>query len=248
MHERELVQQRKLGANKPLSHLICRYFAGPHGPAHLDYTEVWQAMRSFTEQRTEDCPDECWLLQHTPVYTLGQAGRSSHVINPGKIPIVRSDRGGQVTYHGPGQLLAYPLLDLRRLDIGARATVTRLESAVITLLARYGVQANGRRDAPGVYVGGGKIAALGLRLRRGCSYHGLALNLDLDLSPFCGIEPCGFADLAIVRLSDLTAHGPTASVARQLSDCLAVQFGYNGARFLTQHWPPALPQAPRPQP
>jgi lipoyl(octanoyl) transferase len=169
-----------------------------------DYGEIFAAQRSFTDTRGADTPDELWFLQHPPVFTQGQAGRAEHLLMPGNIPVVQSDRGGQVTYHGPGQLVVYVLLDLPRLGYGIRALVTRIENALIDTLAGYGVAAASRRDAPGVYVGEAKIASLGLRVRRGCSYHGLALNVDMDLEPFRRINPCGYAGL---RMTQLTEHG-----------------------------------------
>lgn len=168
-----------------------------------DYQDTWAAMRDFTDQRDADTPDELWLLEHPPVFTLGQAGRPEHVLDPGPIPVVRTDRGGQVTYHAPGQLVAYVLCDLRRCGLGVKALVHQLEGAAIDLLAGQGIRALARPDAPGVYVNGAKIASLGLRVRRGCSYHGLALNLTLDLAPFRRINPCGYAGLAVTRTADL---------------------------------------------
>jgi lipoyl(octanoyl) transferase len=160
-------------------------------------------MRHFCDRRRADTADEIWLMQHPPVYTLGLAGRREHVIAPVSIPIVHSDRGGQVTYHGPGQIIAYTLLDLRRLGIGPRELVRRLEQAVIGLLAERGIEATRRAGAPGVYVSCAKVAALGLRVRRGCSYHGLAVNVDLDLEPFSRINPCGYPGLPVTRFRDL---------------------------------------------
>jgi lipoyl(octanoyl) transferase len=160
-------------------------------------------MRAFTDARDADTADELWVLEHPPVYTLGQAGRREHVLNPGDIPVVESDRGGQVTYHGPGQVIVYTLIDLRRAGFGIREMVVKLENAVISMLAKHGLLGEGRRDAPGVYVDGAKIAALGLRVRRGCSYHGLALNIDVDLAPFDGIDPCGFPGLEVTSTAAL---------------------------------------------
>ncbi|WP_343032173.1 lipoyl(octanoyl) transferase LipB [Allochromatium palmeri] len=167
-----------------------------------DYTATWAAMRTFTDAREASTPDELWLLEHPPVFTLGQAGRPEHLLAPGTIPVIQTDRGGQVTYHGPGQLIAYLLLDLRRAGIGVKRLVERLEQSVIDLLAEQGVEAERRADAPGVYVAGAKIASLGLRVRNGCSYHGLALNVDMDLEPFSRINPCGYAGLAVTQLVD----------------------------------------------
>lgn len=169
----------------------------------VDYAATWAEMRAFTEARTAGSDDELWLLQHPPVFTLGQAGRPEHILAPGAIPVVQSDRGGQVTYHGPGQIVAYLLLDLRRAGLGVKGLVQLLEQAAIDLLADVGIQAQARSDAPGVYVAGAKIASLGLRVRRGCSYHGLALNVDMDLGPFARINPCGYPGLAVTQLADL---------------------------------------------
>ena len=160
-------------------------------------------MRAFTDARGGDSPDEVWLVEHPPVYTLGLAGRREHVHAPGRIPVVTTDRGGQVTYHGPGQAVVYVLVDLRRLGRGVRGFVHGLEQAVIDAVGRAGVVAARRPGAPGVYVNGAKLAALGLRVRRGCTYHGVAVNVDLDLAPFRGIDPCGYADLEVTRLHDL---------------------------------------------
>ena len=171
-----------------------------------EYTSVWTAMREFTDARNATTPDELWLTEHDPVFTQGQAGKAEHVLLPGDIPIVRSDRGGQVTYHGPGQLVAYPLIDIVRGGIGVRAFVTLLETTMIALLASYGVRGAARADAPGVYVDGMKIGSLGLRIRRGRAYHGLSLNVDMDLAPFARINPCGMAGMTMTQLSALTAE------------------------------------------
>lgn len=173
-----------------------------------DYHSVWQAMREFTDTRTVNSQDELWLVQHSPVFTQGQAGRPEHVLAPGDIPLVATDRGGQVTYHGPGQLVVYPLLDLRRLKIGVRELVTQLETAVVGLLASYGIDSAARPDAPGVYVDACKIASLGLRVRRGCSFHGIAINVDMDLEPFSRINPCGYNGLQMTQLRDLVQDRP----------------------------------------
>lgn len=181
------------------------------------YQSTWEAMREFTDERGPATPDELWLLEHDPVYTQGLAGRPEHVLNAGDIPLVQTDRGGQVTYHGPGQLVAYPLLDLKRLGIGIRTLVQTLEQAVIDLLSGHGITAERREGAPGVYVDGAKIAALGLKVRRGCSYHGLAFNIDLDLEPFSRINPCGFTNLPIVQLKDFVPDATVASAGREFS-------------------------------
>lgn len=177
-------------------------------------------MRAFTDAREADTPDELWLLEHPPVFTLGQAGRPEHLLAPGTIPVVQTDRGGQVTYHGPGQLVAYLLLDLRRAGIGIKRLVERLEQSVIDLLAEHGVAAERRADAPGVYVAGAKIASLGLRVRNGCSYHGLALNVDMDLEPFGRINPCGYAGLAVTRLVDHVPGITLTETAQALAEIL----------------------------
>ena len=168
---------------------------------------TWRAMQAFTDARTPDTGDEIWLTEHAPVYTLGLAGRPEHILRANAIPVLKVDRGGQVTYHGPGQLMVYLLIDLRRLRLGVRQLVVAIESAVIKLLGSYGIEAYGRRDAPGVYVrrdgGEAKVAALGLKVRNGCTYHGFALNLDMDLAPFDDIDPCGYRGLAVTQLRDL---------------------------------------------
>lgn len=180
----------------------------------VEYEPTFARMKEFTEQRTAATPDEIWLLEHPPVFTQGQAGKAEHLLAPGDIPVVQVDRGGQVTYHGPGQLVAYVLLDIRRLGLGVRDLVNHLEHSVVDVLAQYGVSAYPKPDAPGVYVateqgGEAKIASLGLRIRRGFSYHGLALNVDMDLAPFQRINPCGYEGLAVTRLSDLVSESVT---------------------------------------
>jgi len=174
------------------------------------YVPVWRAMQAFTDGRGPETGDELWLVEHEPVFTLGQAGRPEHVLAPGDIPVLPVDRGGQVTYHGPGQLVAYPLLDLRRLGIGVKALVERIEQAVIDTCAAAGIATVRREGAPGVYTAdGAKIAALGLRVRRGCSFHGLAFNVDMDLEPFQRINPCGYAGQPVTMLA---AHGGPAGL------------------------------------
>jgi lipoyl(octanoyl) transferase len=169
----------------------------------VDYEPTWRAMQQFTAERTDDTPDELWLVQHPPTYTQGQAGKPEHLLNPTSIPVVKIDRGGQITYHGPGQIVIYLLLDLRRWKINVRDLVRLLEQAVIDLLAEHGVQAEGRTDAPGVYVNGAKIAALGLKIKNGCCYHGLAFNVDMDLTPFDNINPCGYLGLRVTQCLEL---------------------------------------------
>jgi lipoyl(octanoyl) transferase len=169
----------------------------------VDYQSTLAAMQQFTDTRTPDTPDELWLLQHPPVFTQGQAGKAEHVLAPGDIPVIQVDRGGQVTYHGPGQWVLYLLVDLRRHHLGVRDLVDLIEHSVQQLLERYGISAAVQSGAPGVYVAGDKIAALGLRVRRGCSYHGLSLNVDMDLEPFQRINPCGFKDLQVTSMRQL---------------------------------------------
>ena len=193
-----------------------------------DYTAVWRAMQAFTESRDAETADELWLVEHPPVYTLGLNGKPEHVLAPGTIPVVAVDRGGQVTYHGPGQIVAYTLLDLRRLGLGPRQLVETLEQAVIDLLAEYGVVAVGRRDAPGVYVKDAKIAALGLRVRRGCCYHGLSLNVAMDLEPFSRINPCGYPGMAVTQLAELAVVEDSAGLARRLAVKLTERLGLAG--------------------
>jgi len=167
------------------------------------YVPVFRAMQTFTAERAPDTADALWLTEHEPVFTQGQAGRAEHLLAPGDIEVVQSDRGGQVTYHGPGQLVIYLMIDIRRAGISPRGLVTVIEDSIIDLLASYAITATNRRDAPGVYVAGAKVAALGLRIRRGCSYHGLALNVQMDLEPFSRINPCGLIDLKVTQLADL---------------------------------------------
>ncbi len=169
----------------------------------VEYEPTWRAMQAFTAQRSPDTPDEIWLLEHPPVYTQGQAGKPEHLIEATDIPVVPIDRGGQITYHGPGQVVAYVLVDLRRRGYGIRELVTRMEQAVMDLLAVQGVTATRQAGAPGVYVEGAKIAALGLRVKHGCTYHGLALNVDMDLRPFAAINPCGYAGMRVTQARDL---------------------------------------------
>lgn len=189
------------------------------------YETIWQAMRDFTDARDPETPDELWLLQHPAIYTLGQAGRWEHLLDAGGIPALKVDRGGQVTYHGPGQLIAYLLLDLKRAGLGVKGLVHLLETAVMELLAAHGITAQVRPDAPGVYVAGAKIASLGLRVRRHCSYHGLALNVDLDLEPFSRINPCGYPGLAVTRLVDLGVALSLDRLAEELAARLAARLG-----------------------
>ena len=189
------------------------------------YEPVWRAMQSLTDARDETTPDELWLVEHDPVFTLGQAGKPEHVLLPGDIPVLHVDRGGQVTYHGPGQLVAYPLLDLRRLRIGVRDYVCRIEQAVIDTLADWNIEGRRRDGAPGVYVDGAKVAALGIRVRRGCTFHGLAFNIGMDLEPFSRINPCGFAGLEVVAMRDLGGPSGIDAVKPALLAHLAANLG-----------------------
>ena len=197
------------------------------------YEQVFAAMKDYTESRTNSCPDQLWIVQHPPVFTQGQAGKAEHLLRPGDIPVLKVDRGGQVTYHGPGQLVVYTLIDLKRAGLNVRELVCAIELSLKALLARYGIVAETRDKAPGVYVGAAKIASLGLRIRRGRSYHGLALNVDVDLEPFQRINPCGYQGLQMTRLKDLLprADMPTwQTVEKQLIDELAQRFGAGRAK------------------
>ena len=211
-----------------MPHLIVRSL----GPDTV-YEDVFRAMRVFTDERSETTVDELWLTEHRSVFTQGQAGKPEHVLAVGDIPLVHSDRGGQVTYHGPGQLVGYLMFDLHRLGLTVRALVTGIERAIVGLLAEYGVTGSGRRDAPGVYVGSDKIAALGLRVRRGCSYHGLALNVDMNLEPYTRIVPCGLTGIGITTMAALTGHCTVAEVTPKLVDELARVYGFGRLEWVT---------------
>ncbi|MBK5971122.1 octanoyltransferase [Thiorhodovibrio winogradskyi] len=189
------------------------------------YQETFEQMRAFTDTRDAQTRDELWVVEHDPVLTLGQAGRREHLLNPGTIPIIDSDRGGQVTYHGPGQVVIYVLLDLRRRGLGVRQLVSLLEQSVIAALAAEGINATTRAGAPGVYVDDAKIAALGLRVRRGCSYHGLALNVSMDLAPFSRIDPCGYRGLRVTQVADLGCELAKEQAASALVDQLCARLG-----------------------
>ena len=195
-----------------------------------EYQPTLDAMRQFTAERDASTADEIWLLQHPPVFTQGQAGKAEHLLAPGDIPVIQAERGGQVTYHGPGQLVAYLLLDLRRLGLGVRELVTAMEQSLVDVMAAYGVEAAPKADAPGVYVAGAKIASLGLRVRRGCSFHGLALNVDMDMRPFQRINPCGYSGLQMTQLSEVVSR-PVAleEVTRRLEQALRQRLGYPAA-------------------
>ena len=194
-------------------------------PGLQPYEPIWRAMQAFTDARGAATADELWVVEHTPVFTLGQAGKWEHVLMPGDIPVVPVDRGGQVTYHGPGQIVAYPLIDLRRLGNGIRQFVRQIEQAVIDTLAAWNIAAARKDGAPGVYVAGAKVAALGLRVRRGCTFHGLAFNINMDLEPFHRINPCGFRGLQVTQMMDLGGPSELSVVKAELIVQLAKQFG-----------------------
>ena len=203
--------------------MVGAYAVARSAPSHVirnlglvDYEPTWRSMQRFTDQRGPDTPDEVWFLEHPPVFTLGMNASRDHVIAPGDIPVVQIDRGGQVTYHGPGQLVVYPLVDLRRAGLGVRDIVTALERSVIDYAAELGIVAESRSKAPGVYVDGRKLASIGIRVRRGASYHGVAINVSSDLEPFRRINPCGFPDLEMSRLADLSAVDSVADAAEAL--------------------------------
>jgi lipoyl(octanoyl) transferase len=185
-----------------------------------NYQTTWDAMKAFTHTRDASTPDELWITEHAPVFTQGLNGNAEHLLDTGDIPVVQIDRGGQVTYHGPGQLVLYCLLDISRLSLGVRTLVTAIEESIIELLARYNVEAIGRRDAPGVYVEGAKIAALGLRIRKGCCYHGLSLNVDMDLDPFACINPCGLKDQPVTQMADFDIAIGLEQTGRELAQIL----------------------------
>ncbi|WP_217522222.1 lipoyl(octanoyl) transferase LipB [Vibrio metschnikovii] len=199
-----------------------------------DYLPVWQAMHQFTDQRDEQTTDEIWLVEHHPVFTQGQTGKAEHLLNPGNIPVVQSDRGGQVTYHGPGQLVVYVLINLRRKKLGVRELVTRIEQLVIDTLKTYHIDSAARPDAPGVYVDGKKICSLGLRIRKGCSFHGLALNVNMDLSPFLRINPCGYQGMEMVQVCDLGGPDNLPEIEQQMIQELVRLFGYQQVEFSTE--------------
>lgn len=208
----------------------------------IDYLPCWQAMKTLTDARTPDSPDELWVVEHPPVFTLGQAGKPEHVLGAGTIPVVQCDRGGQVTYHGPGQTVIYLMLDLHRLGIGARALVTGIENAIIAMLADLSLTATSKPDAPGVYVDGAKIASLGLRIRHGRSYHGLSLNRDMDMTPYQRINPCGYAGQPMTSLAQLSAPHARQATEDALLTALAATLDLT----LPDHALTALPDAPLP--
>jgi len=197
----------------------------------VPYEQSWQEMLAFTDARRHETDDELWLLEHPAVYTLGKAGKPEHLLDPDDTPIIQTDRGGQITWHGPGQAVVYVLVDLQRRKLGVRALVSALEQGVIAVLANHGIQATARPDAPGVYVANAKIAALGLRVRKGCSLHGLALNVSNDLAPYQRINPCGHAGQAITRTADLGIDQDLSTLSDQLAQTLAQRLGYDGVKF-----------------
>lgn len=197
-----------------------------------DYQTCWQAMRQFTDERTENTTDEIWLLEHNPVFTQGQNGKPEHILNPGNIPVIQVDRGGQVTYHGPGQLVVYTMIDMRRKKLNVRQMVTFLENSVIALLADAGIEAIAKREAPGVYVNHEKICSIGLRIRKGCTYHGLAFNIAMDLEPFSRINPCGLAQLKMTQLSTLSGCNQPMETGLKLIDYLIKNLGYTSTVFI----------------
>ncbi|HYF97812.1 MAG TPA: lipoyl(octanoyl) transferase LipB [Coxiellaceae bacterium] len=197
----------------------------------VDYLTTWQAMKDFTDQRDENTVDELWLLQHPPVFTQGQAGKAEHLLNPHDIPVIQSDRGGQITYHGPGQLMMYALCDLRRLKLSPRQLVSRLENTLIDFLKAHHCEATARPDAPGVYADQKKLASIGLRVRKGCSYHGIALNVAMDLTPFSYINPCGFSGLKMTQVQELLPELNYEAVINEIIPCFMQNFGYNQPQF-----------------
>lgn len=190
-----------------------------------DYTTTWNAMKAFTQTREPNTPDELWLLEHNPVYTQGLAGKPEHVLNLGNIPLVHSDRGGQVTYHGPGQLMVYTLFDLNRLNLNTRCFVAALENTIIDLLKDHGIASYGKREAPGVYVNEAKICSIGLRVKHNYTYHGIALNVAMDLSPFNNINPCGFKSLAMTQVADFAPHRNVNNIQEEVIKKFQLNFG-----------------------
>ncbi|AZG35055.1 MULTISPECIES: lipoyl(octanoyl) transferase LipB [Shewanella] len=191
-----------------------------------DYESTWHAMQDYTDTRDSDSQDELWIVEHQPVFTQGQAGKSEHILNPGNIPVIQVDRGGQVTYHGPGQLVVYPLIDIKRYKIGVRQLVNNIEQSIVDMLTYYDINAYAKADAPGVYVAERKVASLGLRIRKGCSFHGLALNVDMDLAPFQRINPCGYAGLEMVQCKALGGPQTVLEAGDKLIQTFSQIMGY----------------------
>ena len=213
-----------------MSTLIIRQFTEP-----LDYKPTWQAMRAFTDCRDANTPDELWLLEHPPVFTQGQAGKPEHILNRHNIPVVQTDRGGQVTYHGPGQLVAYTLFDINRLGMSTRPLVRTIEKVVIDCLAELNITAHAREDAPGIYVNEAKICSIGLRVRHARSYHGIAFNIDMDLAPFSYINPCGFRGLKMAQVKDFAPKETFESIREKIIPYFIAHFGYNHPMIITQN-------------
>ncbi|PMM04802.1 octanoyltransferase [Vibrio breoganii] len=207
-----------------------------HHLGRQDYEPIWQRMHRFTDERDENTVDQIWIVEHNPVFTQGQAGKEEHLLNTGDIPVVKSDRGGQVTYHGPGQMVVYFLLNLRRRGLGVRELVTHIENTVVQTLAKLGIESTARPDAPGVYVEGKKICSLGLRIRKGCSFHGLALNIDMDLSPFLRINPCGYAGMEMVQVADFTTDDQRANIQGILVKELSALLDYTDVIEMTESY------------
>ncbi|MAZ38930.1 MAG: octanoyltransferase [Legionellales bacterium] len=199
----------------------------------VPYLPIWQKMQSFTQNRTAETPDQIWFLQHEPVFTQGQNGKPEHLLAPKEIPVVQVDRGGQITYHGPGQLVVYLLIDIKRQNFGIRHLVTTIEESVIQYLASLNIPAQARKDAPGVYIGDMKIASLGLRVKRGCSYHGLAFNIHMDLEPFSRINPCGLTNIKMTQVNDFTNNWDFEQIKQQLLSYYCKYLGYDKIKRLT---------------
>jgi len=234
---------RKLASSAPLSLRLYNKESGLQSSkdklvvkylGQQDYQPVWHAMHQFTDNRNDDTLDEVWLVEHNPVFTQGQAGKEEHLLNTGDIPVVQSDRGGQVTYHGPGQLVAYFLINLRRKGFGVRDLVTHIENLVINTLNTYGIESAARPDAPGVYVDGKKICSLGLRIRKGCSFHGLALNVNMDLSPFLRINPCGYQGMEMVQVKQLGGPENIETISNELIKQLTTLLSYEHVEIIKQ--------------
>src|SRR3990167_10655188 len=209
----------------PTQPLIVRHFD------IIEYQQTWENMRDFTDHRANDTPDELWLLKHPPVFTQGLAGKAEHILNPHSIPVVQTDRGGQVTYHGPGQLVAYALFDLKRQQLHARELVRKLENSVIDVLSHFSIEGQSRCDAPGVYVHNEKICSIGLRVRKHCSYHGIALNVDMDLTPFSYINPCGYEGMKMTQIKTFSPDITIKKTKALLVEAVVKNFGYNSCRF-----------------
>ena len=214
--------------NMPQADLIVVRPLGLH-----DYEPLWRGMQQFTETRNSLTPDEIWFTEHPPVFTLGLNASRDHLLTPGDIPVIQVDRGGQVTYHGPGQLMIYPMIDLKRAGLGVRHLVTALEQTVVDLLRDFDIQAASRKDAPGVYIKGRKVASVGLRVRRGASYHGMALNIDVDLEPFSRINPCGFSDLEVTDLAALGINEATAEIQERVQGHLLSHLGMDRRQIVS---------------